>query len=117
CGSATRLRYHTGCCGAPPIDATTAYSPSCSTRINADLRSLAVLRPRVVSTTIGLPWSSAASLPPLASNSSTCLLTQSHGLGTYSPSSGTAISFCRHYFSTIGLSGEPLPLTTGSGDA
>src|SRR5947199_113683 len=49
-GSALRLWYQTGCRGAPPCDATSAYSPACSTRIRGVLRSLPVSLPRVVTT-------------------------------------------------------------------
>src|SRR5581483_12167466 len=67
--SALRLWYQTGCFGAPPIDATSAYSPSCSTRISGVLRSFPDLFPRVVTMTIGRPVSSSvfASRPPVRS--------------------------------------------------
>ena len=42
-GSATRLWYQTGWVGAPPWEATRAYSPSCSTRMSGDLAELAAL--------------------------------------------------------------------------
>src|SRR6187431_1068100 len=54
------------------------------------LRSLPVLFPRVVTTTIGRPLSRnvLARRPPEASYSATCSRTQPYGLGSYSPSSG-----------------------------
>ena len=65
-GSAVRLWYQTGCFGAPPTEATSAYSPSCSTRISGDLRILPDLLPRVVRMMIGRPVSRSvvASVPP-----------------------------------------------------
>src|SRR3954454_7086589 len=87
-GSALRLWYQTGCFGAPPIDATSAYSPSCSTRMSGVLRSAPLLLPRVVRMMIGNPVSSSvfASRPPVRSYVSTWVLTHSQGLGAYSPS-------------------------------
>lgn len=82
------LWYQTGFFGAPPSEATTAYCPSCSTRISGVLRSLPVLAPTVVSTMMGLPFMSAASAPPDATYLSACSRDQSHGLGAYSPESG-----------------------------
>src|SRR6185437_6138876 len=82
------LWYQTGFFGAPPSDATTAYSPLCSTRISGVLRSLPVLAPTVVSRIIGLPFMSAASDPPDSAYLSACSRDQSHGDGAYSPSSG-----------------------------
>src|SRR3954471_8852848 len=89
-GSALRLWYQTGCRGEPPCDATSAYSPSCSTRMSGVLRSLPDLFPRVVTTTIDRPLSRnvLARRPPDASYSATCSRTQPYGLGSYSPSSG-----------------------------
>src|SRR4051794_12693583 len=54
------------------------------------LRSLPVLFPRVVTTTIGRPVSRnvLARWPPEASYSATWSRTQPYGLGSYSPSSG-----------------------------
>ena len=46
-----RLRYQTGCIGAPPSEPTMAYLPSCSTRIKANFLILPLLRPRVVKIT------------------------------------------------------------------
>ena len=48
------------------MDATSAYSPSCSTRISAILRTLPVLFPRMVTTITGSPVSSSvfACSPP-----------------------------------------------------
>src|SRR5436190_17984803 len=85
------LPYHCGFFGAPPIDATSAYSPSCSTRISAVLRRVPLLLPRVVTMTMGNPVSSKvlASRPPERSYCSTWSRTHCHGLGTYSPSSAT----------------------------
>jgi hypothetical protein len=69
CGSATRLWYQTGLVGAPPIEATNAYSPPCSTRINAILRTDPVALPLIVTTMTGMPVSRRvlASVPPDAS--------------------------------------------------
>ena len=65
-GCALRLWYQTGLVGAPPMDATNAYSPSFSTRINAILRILPVLLPRMVTMITGKPVSLSvlASWPP-----------------------------------------------------
>ena len=46
-----------GASGAPPIEATSAYSPSCSTRMSGVLRSLPLLLPRVVTMMIASPVS------------------------------------------------------------
>jgi hypothetical protein len=45
--------------GAPPSDATSAYSPSCSTRMSGVLRSFPLLLPRVVRMITGMPVSSS----------------------------------------------------------
>src|SRR6201992_500791 len=82
------LKYQTGCFGAPPGEATTAYSPSCSTRISGVLRSLPVLAPTVISRMMGLPFMSAASAPPDSAYLSACSRDQSQGDGSYSPGSG-----------------------------
>src|ERR1700733_7044048 len=82
------LWYQTGFFGAPPSDATMAYSPSCSTRISGVLRSLPVLAPTVVSRMMGMPFMSAASAPPDSAYLSACSRDQSQGLGSYSPVSG-----------------------------
>lgn len=82
------LKYQTGCLGAPPSEATTAYSPWCSTRISGVLRSLPDLAPTVVSRMIGLPLSSVASVPPDSMYFSACSRAQSEVLGSYSPVSG-----------------------------
>src|SRR5271168_5543511 len=82
------LWYQTGFFGAPPSEATTAYSPLCSTRISGVLRSLLVLAPTVVSRMMGLPFISAASDPPDSAYLSACSRDQSQGLGAYSPVSG-----------------------------
>ncbi len=65
-GSATRLWYQTGLVGAPPCEATSAYSPSCSTRMSGVLRILPLLLPRVVTMMIGMPVSKSVlpSAPP-----------------------------------------------------
>ena len=63
-GCSTRLRYQAGFSGCPPFEATTAYRPSCSTRISAVLRSLPLVAPTEVMTMTGLPWSVLA-FPPL----------------------------------------------------
>src|SRR5690606_20851262 len=83
-----RLKYHDGCCGAPPFDATTAYTPSCSTRMSAFLRSLPLRAPTEVSTMMGLPRNSFASAPPEASKVSACVRAHSEVLGAYSPVNG-----------------------------
>jgi hypothetical protein len=54
---------HLGSSGAPPFDATTAYRPSCSTRISAVLRRAPLFAPTVVSTMIGTPRSVFAFSP------------------------------------------------------
>jgi hypothetical protein len=84
------LCYQTGCFGAPPSEATTAYSPLCSTRISGVLRSLPVSAPTLVSRMIGLPFMSAASAPPDSACLSACSRDQSLGLGADSPVSGIA---------------------------
>src|SRR5690606_9070700 len=83
-----RLKYHDGCCGAPPFDATTAYTPSCSTRMSAFLRSLPLQAPTEVSTMMGLPRNSFASAPAEASKVSACVRAHSEVLGAYSPVNG-----------------------------
>lgn len=87
-GSATTLWYQTGFFGAPPWEATTAYAPSCSTRIRGVLRSLPLLAPRVVSRITGMSRIVIPSLPPDFSMRSTCSRTHWVGLGSYSPSRG-----------------------------
>src|ERR1700712_4549588 len=82
------LKYHTGCLGAPPSDATTAYSPSCSTRMSGVLRTLPVLAPMVVRRMTGRPLSSVPSDPPDAMYVSAFSRAQSDVLGSYSPVSG-----------------------------
>src|ERR1700756_5905024 len=82
------LWSQTGFFGAPPSEATIAYSPLCSTRISGVLRSLPVLAPTVVSRMTGLPCNSVPSVPPDSMYLSACSRDQSTGLGTYSPSSG-----------------------------
>src|SRR5689334_22873565 len=84
-GSACRLRYHCGCSGAPPLLATAAKTPSCSTRMRGTLRTAPDLAPRIVSSTTGRCWMCTESVVPVRSISSTCRRTQSLGLGTYSP--------------------------------
>jgi hypothetical protein len=73
----------------PPSEATAAYSPSCSTRISAFLRSLPDLAPTVVSTITGMPRSVVPSVPLDFSKSSTCRRVRSDVLGSYSPVNGT----------------------------
>src|ERR1700733_15339626 len=92
------LWYQTGFFGAPPSDATTAYSPSCSTRMSGVLRSLPLLAPTVVSRMMGLPFISAASAPPDSAYLSACSRDQSQGDGSYSPVSGmsTTLGPIRH---------------------
>src|ERR1700743_692945 len=86
------LRYHDGCSGAPPLEATAAYLPSCSTRITGFLRSLPDAEPIEVMTITGTPRSTVPLVPPELSISSTCLRTHSAELGAYSPSSGMCFS-------------------------
>src|SRR4051812_36436264 len=88
-GSAVRLWYQTGWVGAPPMDATRAYSPPCSTRMSGVFRSLPLLLPRVVTMITGSPVSRRvlARWPPDLSYSSTWSRTHLAGLGSYSPSS------------------------------
>src|SRR5690349_9056106 len=88
CGSATRLLYQDGFLGAPPSEATAAYTPSCSTRMTGDLRSLPLLTPRLVRMTTGSPRIVVPSVPPEPSYFSTCSRTHAVGLGSYSPSRG-----------------------------
>ncbi len=81
--------YHSGFSGDPPLEATSAYSPPCSTRMRGFLRTLPLLAPRLVTTMIGIPVSInvLARWPPEASYSATWFRTQSQGLGSYSPCS------------------------------
>src|SRR5665647_959696 len=84
-GLATRLEYQTGFLGAPPIEATAAYSPSCSTRISGTLRTLPDFAPRVVTMITGISRIVVPEVPPDPSYSSTLSRTHSAGLGSYSP--------------------------------
>ena len=84
-GSSTRLRYHAGCLAAPPLEAITAYVPSCSTRMSGDLRRLPLRRPLVVKITTGTPRSVFALAPPDASYFSAWLAAHFDGLRWYSP--------------------------------
>src|SRR5690242_20001593 len=84
------LKYHTGCLGAPPSDATTAYRSPSVTRMSGVLRSLPVLLPLVSRMITGAPSSSVPSVPPDDSYLSTCDETHSHGLASYVPSTGMA---------------------------
>ena len=89
-GWATRLWNHSGFSGAPPFDATSAYSPPCSTRMTGFLRTLPLLAPRVRHHDDRHPRVHAAcwpAAPPEASYSATWSRTHSHGLGSYSPCS------------------------------
>src|SRR5690606_32019287 len=97
CGSAVRLWYQCGWVGAPPRDATSAYLPSCSTRISAILRTFPDDAPRMVTTMTGIPVSRSvvARVPPDASYSATCSRTQSSALGSYSPSIGMSAKLPR----------------------
>src|SRR3990172_8281163 len=76
------------------MDATTAYSPLCSTRIRGVLRTLPLLLPRVVRMMTGRPvsWKVLPSRPPVRSYVATWSRTRAQGLGSYSPSIG-AIAF------------------------
>ena len=87
-GCLLMLSYQAGCLGAPPIDATSAYSPSCSTRISGTYQSLPDLAPRMVTRTTSRSWILAASVVPASRIFSVCLRTQSTGLISYVPSSG-----------------------------
>src|SRR5665213_3422323 len=104
-GASIKLKYHEGFVGAPPCDATSAYSPSCSTRMSANLRILRLLFPRVVTMMTGSPESRRvfARSPPLASYSATCSLTHFHALGSYSPSSATSTLYRRSSSSPLGV--------------
>jgi hypothetical protein len=64
-----------------PLDATAAYTPSCSTRMTGFLRRLPLFAPRDVITTIGRPMISLPSAPPVASYFSTWPRTHSEALG------------------------------------
>src|SRR5665647_3103008 len=88
------------------MEATTAYSPSCSTRISGVLRSLPVLAPIEVSTMIGTPSSVLASVPPEASNRSTWSRERSDGLGAYSPVRGMSGEQWHDGVHSGGLSGS-----------
>ena len=68
----------------PPLEAMSAYSPPCSTRMTGLLRTLPLLAPRVVTTTMGMPVSISvlARWPPEASYSATWSRTQSHVEGS-----------------------------------
>ena len=62
-----KLWYQVGCVGAPPCEATAAYTPSFSTRMTGFLRSLPLFAPTDVITTIGhseWPRRVFASVPP-----------------------------------------------------
>src|SRR4051795_4268821 len=84
-GCATRLWYQVGWLGAPPFEATSAYLPSCSTRITGFLRILPDLAPTDVTTTTGTPRRVVPSVPPDDSYASTWSRTHCSGLGSYSP--------------------------------
>src|SRR5690606_37154698 len=81
-----------GCSGAPPLEATSKYSPSYSTCMRAILRTLPVRWPRMVTITAGRPVSRRVlpSRPPVRSYSATCSRTHSDVLGSYSPWSAMA---------------------------
>src|SRR5580698_3658968 len=70
------------------MDATSRYSPSCSTRISGVLRSFPLLLPRLVTMITGRPVSRSvlARWPPDASYSATWSRTHRAVLGSYSPS-------------------------------
>ncbi|SKU82924.1 Uncharacterised protein [Mycobacteroides abscessus subsp. abscessus] len=74
--------------GAPPSEATRAYSPLCSTRIKAILRSLPDLAPSVVSRITGMSAMVMPSVVPLSMILATCFCDQSSPLGSYSPVNG-----------------------------
>jgi hypothetical protein len=50
--------------GAPPIEATTAYAPAASTRINGVFRIFPERAPRVVRMTTGIPRIVVPRVPP-----------------------------------------------------
>ena len=87
-GLATRLWYHSGFSGVPPLEATIAYSPPCSTRITGSLRTFPLTRPRMVTMITGISVlpSVFPRLPPELSYSATWSRTHWAGLGSYSPS-------------------------------
>jgi len=66
------------------LDATSAYSPFCSTRMRPNFRTLPLFAPRVVTTMMGISVSRSvlARWPPEASYSATWSRTQSQGLGS-----------------------------------
>jgi hypothetical protein len=61
------LRYQPGWVVEPPLEATSAYSPSCSIRITGFLRSAPLRAPTDVITTIGRSLKVLASAPSVAS--------------------------------------------------
>ena len=83
-GFARRLPYHLGWSRDPPLLATAAYTPSCSTRMSGTLRMAPVFTPRIVSMTTGRFITDTDLVSPVASILSTCLRTHVHVLGTYS---------------------------------
>src|SRR6476469_56323 len=83
-GFLRRFAYHFGCSGAPPLLATAAYTPSCSTRISGTLRILPD-SPRMVSSTTGRFMMCTERVVPVSAIFSTCSRTQPRGLGAYSP--------------------------------
>src|SRR5689334_15844966 len=85
----------TGFSGAPPLDATIAYTPSCSTRINGTLRSLPDFAPRMVTRTTGRPLMSTLSVVPVSKIFSVCSRTQLAGLSSYSPVKGMTTTNAR----------------------
>ncbi len=98
CGSSTRLEYQPGLSGLPPLLATSAYSPSCSTRMSPILRTFPLFAPRIVTMMIGIPVSRSvlARVPPEASYSATCWATHDDALGSYSPVMGMVSSSWNH---------------------
>src|SRR5205085_1115439 len=97
------------CCGAPPLEATAAYTPPCSTRITGFLRSLPELAPSDVITTTGTPRNVAPLVPPDVSYSWTCSRTHFAWLGSYSPCSGI-VSPCAGGFRSL----EPVGCADGA---
>ena len=72
--------------------ATSRYSPACSTRMSAILRTLPLLAPIIVTMITGGRCRAACWLgaPPDASYSATWSATHGDVLGSYSPTMGTA---------------------------
>ncbi|SHW72776.1 Uncharacterised protein [Mycobacteroides abscessus subsp. abscessus] len=66
-GLARRFATQAGFFGAPPIEPTARYTPSCSTRMSGALRICPDFAPMVYKITTGSPSSVVPSTPPLDS--------------------------------------------------